>query len=216
MQHKIDTSGIMTNKALAEALGVTASRASQIVKAAREEAKQTAIAMELIPAPATAETGTVEEPIEDQLNKITNELELLTMKALKNKIEHFSFGAKPMELAKVALMLNGMKRRSGGPGGLGDLPPGANLAINDNRVVHLELRDLPPKPSIVTDRSGQIIESNGRTLITASKEAVLAAAATVSLESLPHEGEIENVRNTDTPDQATTAGKYSLVADSDN
>jgi hypothetical protein len=107
-----------------------------------------------------------------QLADKADGLELKVMEAFEQKLPLFMIGAKPLELIKCVALLNGLKRRAGGVAGAGDNVPG--ITVNDNRVVQLAFTMPQNRPEIITDsRTGQIIESGGRTLVTASKEQIL-------------------------------------------
>lgn len=156
----IDFSGIVSQKDLAQQLGISPGRVSQVV------------------AEVKAETGIAPKAslMSVQLADKADSLELKVMEAFENKLPLFMISAKPTELIKCVALLNGLKRRAGGVSGAGDGVPG--LTINDNRVVQLSMVPQAPRPEIVTDgRTGQIIEAGGRTLVTASKEQVLSTLA---------------------------------------
>lgn len=155
-QEVIDASGMLSQADLAKQLGVTPGRISQIVNEVKEE----------VGIPAKGSLMSV------QLADKADGLELKVMEAFEQKLPLFMIGAKPLELIKCVALLNGLKRRAGGVAGAGDNVPG--ITVNDNRVVQLAFTMPQNRPEIITDsRTGQIIESGGRTLVTASKEQIL-------------------------------------------
>jgi len=155
-QEVIDASGMLSQADLAKQLGVTPGRISQIVNEIKDE----------VGIPAKGSLMSV------QLADKADGLELKVMEAFEQKLPLFMIGAKPLELIKCVALLNGLKRRAGGVAGAGDNVPG--ITVNDNRVVQLAFTMPQNRPEIVTDsRTGQIIESGGRTLVTASKEQIL-------------------------------------------
>ncbi len=155
-QEVIDASGMLSQADLAKQLGVTPGRISQIVNEIKDE----------VGIPAKGSLMSV------QLADKADGLELKVMEAFEQKLPLFMIGAKPLELIKCVALLNGLKRRAGGVAGAGDNVPG--ITVNDNRVVQLAFTMPQNRPEIITDsRTGQIIESGGRTLVTASKEQIL-------------------------------------------
>ena len=155
-QEVIDSSGMLSQADLAKQLGVTPGRISQIVNEIKDE----------VGIPAKGSLMSV------QLADKADGLELKVMEAFEQKLPLFMIGAKPLELIKCVALLNGLKRRAGGVAGAGDNVPG--ITVNDNRVVQLAFTMPQNRPEIITDsRTGQIIESGGRTLVTASKEQIL-------------------------------------------
>jgi len=155
-QEVIDASGMLSQADLAKQLGVTPGRISQIVNEIKDE----------VGIPAKGSLMSV------QLADKADGLELKVMEAFEQKLPMFMIGAKPLELIKCVALLNGLKRRAGGVAGAGDNVPG--ITVNDNRVVQLAFTMPQNRPEIITDsRTGQIIESGGRTLVTASKEQIL-------------------------------------------
>ena len=155
-QEVIDASGMLSQADLAKQLGVTPGRISQIVNEIKDE----------VGIPAKGSLMSV------QLADKADGLELKVMEAFEQKLPMFMIGAKPLELIKCVALLNGLKRRAGGVAGAGDNVPG--ITVNDNRVVQLAFTMPQNRSEIITDsRIGQIIESGGRTLVTASKEQIL-------------------------------------------
>lgn len=155
-QEVIDASGMLSQADLAKSLGVTPGRISQIVNEIKDE----------VGIPPKGSLMSV------QLADKADGLELKVMEAFEQKLPMFMIGAKPLELIKCVALLNGLKRRAGGVAGAGDNVPG--ITVNDNRVVQLAFTMPQNRPEIITDsRTGQIIESGGRTLVTASKEQIL-------------------------------------------
>lgn len=156
----IDFSGMASQADIAAALGLSPGRVSQVVSEIKDD-------LGIAPKASL---------LSQQLTDKADNLEMKVMEAFENKLPLFAISAKPIELAKCLALLNGLKRRSGGPGGFGD--PGAGITVNDTRVVSLTLMPVAPRPEIITDgRTGQIIEAGGRTLVTASKEQVLTSLA---------------------------------------
>lgn len=157
----VDFGGRVSQEDIAKMLGVTPGRVSQVVSEVKTELGVTSLIN-----PQKKAGG-----IEDTLNDLTNDLELKVLKKFGEKLDMFTQFAKPVELVKCAVLLNGMKRRSGGLLGAGDLAGGT---VNiDTKIVRLEL-PAAKRPELVTDaKTGNIIEAGGRTLVTASKVQVL-------------------------------------------
>lgn len=152
----VSLAGFVKPSAIAEGLGISKGRVSQIFA---ENPELTA----LVQPAATPESA--------QITEIQDRLELKLLQKFEEKIELSAMMMKPLELLKAVSMVNAMKRRAGGPAGFGDALPGTT---NTNVVV---LSGLPPPrvPSIVMSQRGEIIEAGGRTLVSASKEMVAAA-----------------------------------------
>ena len=186
-QEVIDASGMLSQADLAKQLGVTPGRISQIVNEIKDE----------VGIPAKGSLMSV------QLADKADGLELKVMEAFEQKLPMFMIGAKPLELIKCVALLNGLKRRAGGVAGAGDNVPG--ITVNDNRVVQLAFTMPQNRPEIITDsRTGQIIESGGRTLVTASKEQILTR-----LEAPEIQEKVNGLLETERINAASA--KYSLV-----
>lgn len=156
----IDFSGMASQAEIAAALGLSPGRVSQVVSEIKED-------LGIAPKASL---------LSQQLADKADGLELKIIEAFESKLPLFAISAKPLELAKCLALLNGLKRRAGGPTGFGD--PAAGITVNDTRVVSLTLMPTAVRPEIITDgRTGQIIEAGGRTLVTASKEQVLTSLA---------------------------------------
>lgn len=158
----VDFGGRVSQEDIAKMLGVTPGRVSQVVSEVKTELGVTSLIN-----PQRKSPG-----LEDTLNETTNELELKVLQKFGEKLDMFTQFAKPLELVKCAAILNGMKRRSGGLLGAGDLGPIGDVNI-ETKIVRLEM-PAAKRPELVTDaRTGNIIEAGGRTLVTASKVQVL-------------------------------------------
>ena len=158
----VDFGGRVSQEDIAKMLGVTPGRVSQVVSEVKTELGVTSLIN-----PQRKSPG-----LEDTLNETTNELELKVLQKFGEKLDMFTQFAKPLELVKCAAILNGMKRRSGGLLGAGDLSSVGDVNI-DTKIVRLEM-PAAKRPELVTDaRTGNIIEAGGRTLVTASKVQVL-------------------------------------------
>lgn len=158
----VDFGGRVSQEDIAKMLGVTPGRVSQVVSEVKTELGVTSLIN-----PQRKSPG-----LEDTLNETTNELELKVLQKFGEKLDMFTQFAKPLELVKCAAILNGMKRRSGGLLGAGDLGSIGDVNI-ETKIVRLEM-PAAKRPELVTDaRTGNIIEAGGRTLVTASKVQVL-------------------------------------------
>jgi len=154
--------------------GRTPGRISQAIAAARaEQAEVDRNTLGFLDQAVDTTTGELllarPESIEDKITSLQNKLELRALEALADKLD-LALNVKPRELVHIAKVINSMQRRTGGVTGHGDIS--GNVNITDNRIVALNI-PLPQRPTIVKNEQGQVIESNGRTLVTASKVQVL-------------------------------------------
>lgn len=115
-----------------------------------------------------AEMLVVKEEVHATLDAKMDAIENTLVDKIKNAIQ---FESDPMKLVKTFQIMNGAKRRSQGEG-----QPGTNISITDNRVVALNLPNSTVNPQFKTNANNEVVEVDGKHLVSATSKQVLEMA----------------------------------------